>query len=428
MLSILNKKFIKNFSANLMTKVVITVSQFALIPLFLKFWGNDLYADWLMISTIPNYLMLSDFGLNATASNEYCKLVTIGSIEQAQKLFCSVNTLFLLIAFFLIFMVGITGFFVNYKSLFNLHIVDHRIVLLSLFLFVVNVFATLLQSFTATVFRADNRFYVSQNFTTLIYFLDFSVILIVLLMNFECFFIPLGQSISRFCVICIQHFLFKKIVWFEQNKYFSMTLKHSYSMIKSSLNHSMLTLGFAVVLQGNSFVVGKYLGGDNIIKFNTVRTLINSIKSIISVYYSTFLPQFTVWITMEQFRQVRTKFIQMVVVVIISTLIACTLMYFYGKDILIYWTKSKVSVSNDFLFIMLIGGGIQVLWNALSMLPISVNDNKMFKVYPVLSLVGIFVSAISLKSFGLISVGYNLLFVDVSMLVLFVLICRKYLR
>ena len=44
--------------------------QLAGVPLFLHFWGVERYGEWLILSTIPAYLWMSDFGFASVAAND----------------------------------------------------------------------------------------------------------------------------------------------------------------------------------------------------------------------------------------------------------------------------------------------------------------------------------------------------------------------
>ncbi|PAC30618.1 hypothetical protein BWI92_11320 [Flectobacillus sp. BAB-3569] len=116
-----DRSIASSIGANLLTKVVLTISQLILIPIYLKYWGNIIYGDWLIITTIPNYLMISDFGLNATASNEFCRLIAQQKHQEAFKLFRAVNSCFLVFGICLLCLFYTTISIANLKELLSIN-------------------------------------------------------------------------------------------------------------------------------------------------------------------------------------------------------------------------------------------------------------------------------------------------------------------
>ena len=56
---------------------------------FLRFWGPKLYGEWLVLSAIPIYLGLTDFGFGSVAATEMTMLVARGKKEAALEVFQS---------------------------------------------------------------------------------------------------------------------------------------------------------------------------------------------------------------------------------------------------------------------------------------------------------------------------------------------------
>jgi hypothetical protein len=72
------------------SQAVTIVSQLAGVPLFLYFWGVEKYGEWLILSTIPAYLALSDLGFASVAANDMTMNVARGHHTAAIKTFQSI--------------------------------------------------------------------------------------------------------------------------------------------------------------------------------------------------------------------------------------------------------------------------------------------------------------------------------------------------
>ena len=62
-------RFINAVIANLFSQGANILIQILSIPLFIKYWGIDIYGDWLILITIPAYLSISDFGFTTISGN-----------------------------------------------------------------------------------------------------------------------------------------------------------------------------------------------------------------------------------------------------------------------------------------------------------------------------------------------------------------------
>ena len=62
-MKILKNITFKNFTSLSFNHGIHILIQVILVPLFLTFWNLETYADWILISTIPALLAVSQFGL-----------------------------------------------------------------------------------------------------------------------------------------------------------------------------------------------------------------------------------------------------------------------------------------------------------------------------------------------------------------------------
>ena len=68
----LKEIIIKNFITESGRQGITVLQQLLLVPLFISFWNVDTYADWIIISVIPTYLLLANFGLVTYGGNLVC--------------------------------------------------------------------------------------------------------------------------------------------------------------------------------------------------------------------------------------------------------------------------------------------------------------------------------------------------------------------
>ena len=65
----IKKRIFKNSLATGFNKAVVILRQLLLVPFFIKYWGADLYGEWLTLTIIPTILAFADFGFGSAASS-----------------------------------------------------------------------------------------------------------------------------------------------------------------------------------------------------------------------------------------------------------------------------------------------------------------------------------------------------------------------
>lgn len=70
---------------------VTVVVQLASVPLLLGTWGTSLYGEWLLVSTIPGYLAVSDLGLSSAIGNDMAMSTARGDRGAAITAFQSIG-------------------------------------------------------------------------------------------------------------------------------------------------------------------------------------------------------------------------------------------------------------------------------------------------------------------------------------------------
>ena len=68
-MKILKNVIFKNFTSLSFNHGAVIIIHLVFVPLFLTFWNLEIYADWILISTIPTILSFSEFGLTSYGLN-----------------------------------------------------------------------------------------------------------------------------------------------------------------------------------------------------------------------------------------------------------------------------------------------------------------------------------------------------------------------
>lgn len=77
------------------------------IPILTGVWGVEQYGVWVMLTALPAYLALSDFGFSTAATNDIAMLMARGSVEKAVRVLHSVWALNLIVSAVLMIVLGL---------------------------------------------------------------------------------------------------------------------------------------------------------------------------------------------------------------------------------------------------------------------------------------------------------------------------------
>lgn len=104
--------------------------RFAEVPLMLAFWGTSLYGQWLILTALPIYLTLSDFGFAGATNRHMAILVSQGQKGRALA-FYQTSTLFVFALSALVALVfALCMTLIPIKSLFNLTDISQKEILI----------------------------------------------------------------------------------------------------------------------------------------------------------------------------------------------------------------------------------------------------------------------------------------------------------
>jgi hypothetical protein len=108
---------LNSIGANSFGQILGVFYQILAVPLYINTWGVSLYGQWLLLSTIPGYLAISDIGFVSAAANDMTILTSKNQHYQALKVFQSIQAMILSISILVLIAIG--GLILLMPSLFS---------------------------------------------------------------------------------------------------------------------------------------------------------------------------------------------------------------------------------------------------------------------------------------------------------------------
>lgn len=84
--------------AGFFAQTVQLVVQLVSVPILSHHWGLDGYGAWLLLFTLPSFLIVADLGMTTSGGNAMIAAVAVGEHERASRIFAAVRLLNLAMA------------------------------------------------------------------------------------------------------------------------------------------------------------------------------------------------------------------------------------------------------------------------------------------------------------------------------------------
>lgn len=267
------QRFARAGGASTVQQVVTIGTQLASVPILLSAWGVPTYGAWLVLSAIPTYLSLSDFGFGTAASNQMAMRYAKNDISGANQSFRITITLALSSAAIL---GALILFIVNTIPLSiipgrqTLGDREARIVLIALS------FGTLfimLRAAFYSVLYADGRYPVGIVLLSASRGLEFASLATAALLGAG----PAGCGLavlvtSLILTVAYGLFVILSSPWISKNE-FGVRWTDARELAAPSLSYLLFPLSNALNIQGFLLAIGATSSPQTVVLFSTLRTI-----------------------------------------------------------------------------------------------------------------------------------------------------------
>ena len=387
-----------------------TLIQLIQVPFFLHFWASPVYGEWMILSSIPNYLSFSNTGFGNVAGNEMVMAHARNDQPAVLRAFQSTWWLILLtMAAVGTGMALLLGFFPVSRllSIRNISPSDTRWIIFYLGLSVLmGQVETLLQS----AYRCVGRYAYGSGIATL-----------TTLMAFACMLIPVGLghgprtaalvfAASEMVGTFILALLVRRDIPWIRYGYEYASLTEIRRLAPSAFAFMGFPLGQALNLQGTLMAVGYALGPVAVVIFGTARTVSRVALQMVQMISFSFEPEFAKSFAESNIALMRTlhrRACQMALFVAIGIV---ALMIAAGPFLLNHWTQGKVPPSRPLLVILLVVVTLFSFWSTSATLLRSTNQHqRLAVVYLAATCTTVVLTWIMAVNFGLLGAAASLL-------------------
>jgi O-antigen/teichoic acid export membrane protein len=396
--------------------LVTVIAQVVSVPVFLHYWGPTLYGEWLLLSTIPWYLSLSDVGLGSVAGNEMTMRVAAGDRQGALGNFQSAWVIIALVSAVLaVGMVAVT-FKLPLGRWLRVHTMTagqfHGVMLLLTAYALGSLQSTLLTS----GFRCDGNYALG---TFLLNILRLSE--------------TLGSALATACsagplivaavlmgirwagLIVMATLLAARSPWIVWGVRYARAACVR-EMASPAVAFMAFPFGNAVSIQGMLAVVGIVLGPLAVTAFSTMRTLTRFAFIILETIKQSIWPELSAAFGVENWAYARKLHATACQGSLVACAAAVAFLGVFGERIYRLWTHGCVTFDPALFRALLLVVLADSFWYASSATSIACNlHQKVAVAYAAGSAASVVVAYWTLSKLGLIAAALALLVVDVAM-------------
>ncbi|KPL51897.1 hypothetical protein ABB55_06375 [Prosthecomicrobium hirschii] len=345
--------------------------QVITVPVLLMCWGSEIYGIWILASTIPAFIAMSDVGLTTSATSSMIEKITAKDRAGANTIF--LTTFFSLAAIAIVLSV-IAIFLIQGVILPDLHFSDgylgvRSVVTLLIFFGA----AALISAAIHAGFCAFDRYATGTMLLSGIRLVESSSTICVALAGGSLIDAAVALvTIRALSAIGQGLLLFRLVPWLQFNiRGFSRQVLEA--LLRPSIATMAMPAALAVYLQGVPLVIGLAISPAMVTQFTVIRTMSRFPMQILSMFNHAILPV----TARAHFAGDLHSIEKYVGLTILSSAVvgvgSALFLSVFGSGVIYLWTNGRIVPEPVLLFSLVAVMAVNVVWHPLSNLLMIVN-------------------------------------------------------
>lgn len=410
------RRIVRSLYATGFGQAVTVLIQLAGVPLFLHYWGVEKYGQWLILSAIPAYLSMSDFGFASVAANDMTMSVARGQKEAAVKTFHSTFAVILLAGAISGLAASAVILLQTETGLFPVSVIGASGVAVVIAAFWGQVVVGLLGALVSAGYRCDGNFAVGTFLGNAVRLGEFAVSVACLVLGGGFAAVALSVLVLRALGTCgLAADLRRRTLWLSFG-FRGASRSEIKRLLRPALAFMAFPLGNALSIQGFVLVVGWLGGGPGVVLFSTYRTMTRFPLQMMGMISSSVWPELSRSLgsgNVARARKLHRVAVTSSVWLVVSAEAALLV---FGGPILRLWTAGEVPFELGLLFILAAEVAANSVWSTSSVVSVAVNRFEKIAVAYLVGTAGALALAVGLAQlWGLEGVAASLFVIDVAM-------------
>ena len=287
----LKSRLIRGISANSYGQAVTVLIQLVSVPLFIHYWGINVYGEWLILSTLPAYLSMSDFGLGAVAGNSMVIKTAQNDQEGALAIYRSVSAFNAMMSLFILAVSILLLLSVDINRCLGIQHIPTSQVKLAILLMTLQILVGLQNSVLGAGYRSEGRYAEGTTLSNTSRLIEWGLGMLMLVFGGGIVAVAGSGLAGRVLGYVITYIRLLKL-----NQDFSFSISQGdreiiKEMLKPGLAFQAFPLGNALSIQGITLLIGSMLGSVAVAQFSVVRTVSRVLVQVVTVFNQATWPE-----------------------------------------------------------------------------------------------------------------------------------------
>ena len=410
----LRRRIIKGLGANTFGQVINIAIQLTSVPIFLHFWGADLYGKWLILSSLPGYLSMSDIGFGSVAGNEMTMLTARQDYQGASRVFQSAWVFVTSVCSVISILVIALAYLLPFNSWFNLEPLPRNQVSLIISLLALYTLVSQQGGLIDAAFRSDGRYAQGTALANVVRFMEMALALISVTLGGQLVTVASTLLVGRILGLGWMWLMFRRASQWLNLGYAKACWETIQKMLKPAIAFMAIPTSNALIFQGMTLTVGALFDPVAVVIFTTSRTVTRIVIQFITLINCAVWPELSSAFGSGNLRLLRDLHQKASLFSLWLSIVIAIVLVFIGPWLLYVWTDGHVAVDILLFYLMLILVISSSLWQSSSVLLMATNTHgSLAKITLIGSVVGVILAYILLNLMGLSAAPIALLATDI---------------
>ncbi len=404
------RRIIHGIGANGFGQVVTLLIQLASVPILIHAWGIELYGEWITLSAVPAYLVLSDIGLTLVAANTLALIAEKGEIQQMQTIYQSTWVMVTSLSSIILVTVVLIVWFTEPGKLLGLTKITGAKLNVTLLLLFTHVASSMQTGILAMPFRALKRYPFSVAAANLIRLLEWAAAALVALNG--------GKVVEVALTFLLVRLLGNLSLWLTLSRsgsslrfgirYASMeTIR---MLLRPSLASMSFTLGLSFTIQGFILLIGSMIGSAAVAVFSVYRTFTRVPIQLATAVNSAVWPELSYAFGANDIGKAKALVIKMLQFAAVVSVLSAISEYFLGETAIDLWVNKALEHNTQLFMGLTVSASIHILGKPFWDAQMAINKHIRFALsFLAISAFSLLLGWILLMGFGLKGAGYAIL-------------------
>jgi O-antigen/teichoic acid export membrane protein len=369
-------RLIRGFGASALGPITTALIQVLGVPIFLRCWGANRYGEWLVLSSIPIYLSLSDVGFGSVAANEMTMRVAASNREGALETFQSAWVFISILSFTVALIASLSASLLPLASWLHFASISRSEAGLVLLLLTLYALVALQSTLVVSGFRCDGNYAIGMLLTNLVRIFEVGAATTVVILGGR----PVAAATAYLIVRSIGMIILNAIL-----KHKSPWIRYGIGrarfncvrrLVKPAFSFMAFPVGQALNVQGMLLIIGLELGPVAVVSYSTLRTLTRFAAQPTEALRSAIWPELSAAFGTDNISFARKLHERTCKATVWACIGAVLALIAIGPRIYAAWTHQRIAFEPILFYTLIAVVVVNSFWYTSSIVPVACNRHQ----------------------------------------------------